>query len=127
MPFEHQEQICPVCHIKFTPTRDGKTYCSEKCKNRYHNLVRQKERKKLQQREAELKSNRDQLARLMLLPEFRSGITRDNLIAGKMNMEVKGINRLHPETGVTILCWLDYGIELIDPATYKYRIIHIKQ
>jgi hypothetical protein len=127
MPFEHKPQPCPICEVKFTPTRDGTTYCSEKCKNRHHNIVRQKERKELQQREAEIRSNRKQLARLMLLPEFRSGITRDNLIAGKMNMEVKGINRLHPGTGVTILCWLDYGIELIDPATYKYRIIHIKQ
>ena len=126
MPFKHTAQTCPVCQAKFIPARDGTTYCTEKCKNRHHNIIRQKERKELQEREAEIKSNRDQLARLMLLPQFISGITRDNLIAGKMNMEVKGINRPHPQTGVTILCWLDYGIELIDPENLKYKIIKLK-
>jgi hypothetical protein len=126
MPFEHQEQTCPICEVKFTPTRDGTTYCSEKCKNRHHNIVRQKERKELQQRETEIRSNREQLARLIHLPEFASGITRASLIAGKMNMEIKGINRPHPKTGVTILCWLDYGLELIDPQNYKYQIVHLK-
>jgi hypothetical protein len=126
MAFQLPALKCPVCTATFTPKREHGVYCSDACRKRHHNLQTHLQRKLTREKEKVLKSNRDTLARLFLMEDFKNGISRDALRAAKLDLHTPGIPHLNSKTGKTNICWLEYGIELLDPVTKTYLIRQFK-
>jgi hypothetical protein len=126
MAFQLPSLTCPVCGDIFNPKREHGVYCSDICRKRFHNLQTHLQRKITREKEKILKSNRDILARLFLMDDFKRGISREALRAAKVDLETPGIPHLNQHSGKTNICWLDYGIELRDPVQKIYLINHFK-
>lgn len=127
MPFKHPVLICPVCGDKFQPIREGKRFCSRKCQQRFNN---QKDKPKKAEKQYQLKRllvNIYNLKRLAAMPEFKDGVSRDNLLSGGVDLSVPPTAlRKAPDMEIRMPCYGEYCLQLQDENIPTYKIIHYK-
>ena len=126
MPFQHPLLICPVCGDQYRPLKEGKKYCSPKCRKRWNN---QNDKAKRAQKSYELKRleiNSLNLKRLYSMPQYRQEVSREALISGGIDLDVppKLIKEQH--SGEHILCYGSYCIKLKDENRGTYTLLHLK-
>lgn len=124
MPFQHPPRICPVCGNKVLPLRENKRFCCSKCQKRFNNQKNKPERVKNEAERKKVKRNSNNLRRLAKMPQFASGVTRDILISGGVDLSVTPTSlATFAATGEQLICYEDQCIKLQDDNIPTYLIV----